>query len=155
MDASWKNMRGFRFILQPRYYMGINKGFFLAPEFRLKQYSFDDQLTLVNKATGAVLSNYEFPESQVLVGGAIVAGQQVILSKKNHLVLEITAGIGAKQRFIKRKQLPGGYDYYPDMRGFGLAPHYEYNNDGTPYFPAALRIIWMINASRKLIEKRN
>ena len=56
--------------------------------------------------------------------------------------MELTAGIGGKQRYIKRKGIPSGYDYIVGSGGFGLAPHYEYNNDGTVYYPLACRVIW-------------
>ena len=58
------------------------------------------------------------------------------------MVMELTAGIGGKQRYIKRKGIPSGYDYTVGSGGFGLAPHYEYNNDGTVYYPLACRVIW-------------
>ncbi len=58
--------------------------------------------------------------------------------------MELTAGIGGKQRYIKRKGIPSGYDYTVGSGAFGLAPHYEYNNDGTVYFPLGCRMIWKL-----------
>jgi Protein of unknown function (DUF3575) len=141
---SWKNLNGYRFIFQPRYYMGRRKAFFIAPEFRLKQYSYTTSFTFINSTTADTLQNYSHKASQLLIGGAFVTGKQVLLSRRHNLYLELTAGIGAKQRYIKRKNIPAGYKYYQQSGGFGLAPHYEWDNDGTPYFPVGLRLTWKL-----------
>ncbi len=140
----WKNLHGYRFIFQPRFYSGSNKSFFITPEFRLKQYSYNGSGTFINAASFDTLNSYPHRASQILVGGAIVFGTQTSLSRRNNLFLEITAGIGGKLRSIKRKNIPSGYKYYLQTGGFGLAPHYEWHNDGTPYFPLGFRLIWRI-----------
>lgn len=141
----WKNLRGFRFIFQPRVFINKRKTFFITPEFRLKQFSYNSALTFINKATVDTLWNYSHKASQVLVGGAFVLGDKFVLSERHHLYIEINMGIGAKQRYINRKNIPAGYKFYVAMGGFGLAPHYEWDNDGTAYFPMSLRLIWKLN----------
>ncbi len=141
----WKNLKGYRFILQPRYYFGPGKSFYLAPEFRLKHFSYNTSLTFINNSIPDTLRSYAHKASQVLAGGAFVMGKQFLLSKRHHLYLDVTAGLGAKQRYINRKNIPAGYKYEIQPGGFGLAPHYEYNNDGTPYFPLGFRLLWQLN----------
>lgn len=143
-DNSWKNLRGYRFIFQPRFYTGKNKTFFIAPEFRLKQYSYNNSLTFLNKTTADTLRNYPHKASQVLIGGAFILGSQFSLSSKHNFFIEITAGVGGKQRYIDRKNIPDGYKYYVQPGGFGLAPHYEWDNDGTAYFVFGFRLIWKL-----------
>jgi hypothetical protein len=140
-----KNMRGYRFIFQPRYYTDNSKTIFIAPEFRLKQYSYNASATFINSTTADTLTNFPYRGSQVLAGGAFILGGQIVLSKQNHLYLEITAGIGGKQRYIKRKNVPAGYTYEVQNGGFGFNPHYDRNNDGTPYIPLGFRLIWKLN----------
>jgi hypothetical protein len=144
MPRHWKNMKGERFILQPRYYLGGAKSFFIVPEFRLKSYSFDNSLNFINAATADTLHAFPFRERQLLVGGALVAGKQYPLSKKNCLYLEITAGLGAKHRLIKRKNIPGGYRFYNIKGGFALKPAYEDDNTGTVLFPLGFRLFWRL-----------
>jgi hypothetical protein len=142
--SDWKNLHGYRFIFQPRLYTGRNKIFFITPEFRLKQYSYNTSATFINNVSLDTLKNYDHKASQLLIGGALVMGFQARLSKAHNLYLEITGGIGAKQRYIKRKNIPSGYNYNLKTGGFGLAPHYEWDNDGTPYFPLGFRLIWRL-----------
>ena len=100
MPNQWKNMKGMRFILQPRYYMGKSKGWFIAPEFRIKFYSFNNELDFINSTTADTLHAFPFRERQLLIG-TLVVGKQYILSKRKGLYLELTACLGAKHRLIK------------------------------------------------------
>jgi hypothetical protein len=145
MPRHWKNMKGLRFILQTRYYLGESKAFFVTPELRLKTYSFDNSLNFINATTADTLNAFPFKERQFLAGGALVLGRQYHLSKKNGLKLEITAGLGAKHRFIKRKNIPGGYRFNNIKGGFALKPAYEDDNTGTVLFPVGFRLMWEIN----------
>ncbi len=142
--TQWNDLRGYRFIFQPRYYTGKGRNFFVAPEFRLKQFSYNTSLDFIDPAIPDTLKNYAHKSSQVLVGGAFVLGGQVTLSQRHNLFLEITAGVGGKQRYINRKNIPAGYKYEITMGGFGLKPHYDWDNDGTVYFPLGLRLIWKL-----------
>lgn len=146
----WKNMSGYRFIFQPRYYVGKNRTLFITPEFRLKQFSYTTALSFVNKTTNDTLYNYTHRASQVLAGGAFVIGGQFVLSEQKNIFLEVTAGIGGKLRFINRKNIPEGYEYKVQPGGFGLAPHYNWDNDGTPYFPLGFRLMWRLKNSKQL-----
>lgn len=146
----WKNMSGYRFIFQPRYYVGKGHTLFITPEFRLKQFSYTSALSFVNKTMNDTLYNYTHRASQVLAGGAFVIGGQFVLSERKKIFLEVTAGIGGKLRHINRKNIPGGYEYEVQPGGFGLAPHYNWDNDGTPYFPFGLRLMWQLNDPKKL-----
>lgn len=143
MPEEWKSMKGLRFILQGRYYLAGRKKFFLAPEFRIKSFSFNNRLTFVNDHSFDTLSNFSFREKQVLAGGALVIGRQIRISRNGKLFLETTFGIGGKQRFITRKNVPEGYkaDLRRGVDG-GLSPNYEYELNGTVYFPASCRIMW-------------
>lgn len=140
--SNWQNLKGYRFILQPRYYVKATKTFFISPEFRLKQFSYGGSLDFINKISADTLKKYNYEGAQFLIGGALVLGKQFTLSARHQLFLELTAGLGAKQRTIKRKNIPAGYNYYIQPGGFGLSPHYEWDNDGTVYFPLGLRLSW-------------
>lgn len=138
----WQNLKGYRFIFQPRYYIGSKRGFFITPEFRLKHYTYNTSAQLINDNTNDTLDNYYHKASQYLYGGAVVIGKQFNLSKQKNLFLEATVGLGGKYRTIQRRNIPDGYSYKITTGGFGLAPHYEWDKDGTPYFPLGLRFVW-------------
>ncbi|MEJ7627264.1 MAG: DUF3575 domain-containing protein [Ferruginibacter sp.] len=143
LNKEWSKLNGFRFIFQPRYYTGDARSFFITPELRLKGFNYHTTGNFINPAIADTL-NLNYKASQMLIGGAIVFGKKINLSANKKLVLEITAGIGAKHRSIKRKDIPAGYTYLFLENAFGLAPHTNYDNDGTPYFPAGLRLFWQL-----------
>ena len=123
--------------------MGKSKGFFVAPEFRIKSYSFDNVLDFINPTTSDTLHAFPFRERQLLIGGALVFGKQYSLSKRKGLYLELTAGLGAKHRLIKRNDIPPGYEH-TSTKVYGLAPSYEEHNTGTVLSPLGLRFMWRI-----------
>ncbi|MDB5200704.1 MAG: hypothetical protein JWQ27_113 [Ferruginibacter sp.] len=135
----WTNLSGFRLAIQPRYILKEFGDMFIAPEFRLKQFSINNIQTFVNYSSGDTLSDLHFREKQTLTGGALVFGKRVVLSKTCNL--ELTAGIGARMRWIQRKNIPAGYSIPTVKDAYGLAPHYEFE-DGMPYFPIGIRISW-------------
>jgi len=70
----WKRLSGFRIIMQARYYPGKRKTFFIAPEFRLKHYTYNSTASFLNTTISDTLNNYPFHGSQWLTGGALVFG---------------------------------------------------------------------------------
>lgn len=145
--TNWKNLKGFRFIFQPRFYTDRSKTFFIAPEFRLRHYSYNATASFINSTTSDILNDYPYKGAQLLVGGALVIGDQTVLSRRRHLYLEVTAGIGARQRHIKRNNVPAGYSYYHYVRpfSFNLFSFYEDNNIMEPYAPLGFRLLWKLN----------
>jgi len=140
----WQHLKGYRFILQPRFYTKRGSMFFIAPEFRLKHYSYKATGSFINSTIGDTLNSFPYQGSQVLIGGAFVVGGQIVLSRRHHLYLEITGGIGSKVRHIKRAKVPADYHYYYYRRN---AFSTGYNDDGRidPYVPLGFRLIWKLN----------
>lgn len=142
---NWKNLQGYRFIFQPRYYTNRSKTFFIAPEFRLKHYTYNATANFINSTTADTLNSYPYKGLQLLVGGALLIGGQAVLSRRHHLYLEITTGIGAKQRHIKRNNVPAGYFYYHSYRAYIFNPSYDDNYRIDPYVPLGFRLIWKLS----------
>ncbi len=143
--AAWKNVKGYRFIFQPRFYLDRNRFFFLAPEFRIKQINYHTSLNLINNNLQDTLFDFFHRAHQSQVGSAITIGGRVWLSKDHKMMAELTVGMGAKMRYINRRNVPAGYKYEPVTGGWGLAPHYEWDKDGTPYIPMGLRLVWKLD----------
>ena len=142
----WKNLQGYRFIFQTRYYINREKTFFIAPEFRLKHYAYNTTGAFLNPATADTLFSYPYHASQLLLGGALVFGGQVVLSNKRQLYLEMTSGLGAKHRRIKRTGFPAGYQYFYSRLEKGFSISYDENDTGAPYLPIGIRLIWKCNS---------
>jgi len=144
LNRSWKQVKGYRVVLQTRYYILSRNSLFITPEIRFKNFSYRSTGNFLNTASGDTLFNLPFKATQQLIGGAFVVGKQWYLSKNKNFSLEFTAGIGAKKRNINRRNIPEGYQYNSDKYSFGLSPHTETDKEGAPYFPIGLRLIWQI-----------
>lgn len=142
----WEKVRGNRFIFQPRFYIGKRKFFFVAPEFRLKRFNYTIGLDFVNAQTQDTLKNYIHRATQAQTGGGLVIGFRSWLSRKHNLTMEFTSGLGAKNRQITRKNIPSGYQFEHGWDGFGLAPHYEWDNDVALYIPCSIRLVWKLES---------
>lgn len=141
----WQRVRGARFLFQPRFYLGKRRVFFIAPEFRLKRFNYSVGLDFVNAQTQDTLKNYAHRATQVQTGGGLVMGVRGWLSRRHQLMVELTGGLGAKNRQINRQGIPAGYEYEYTWGGFGLKPHYELDNDVAIFIPCSIRLIWKLN----------
>lgn len=140
---SWKNLQGYRFEFQPRWYTGTRKLFFIALEYRLKHFTYNTSGTFINKAIADTLNDYSYKGSQVLSGGAFVIGKQVNISHR--LFLEITLGIGSKKRVITSKNIPAGYNLYEPERRQAFTLSYNENNVNEVYVPLGFRLMWRLH----------
>ena len=145
MNYNWQNMKGFRFIFQPRYYMGEDRNYFIAPEFRIKQYSFTnrDLLYFTKSGTQDSLTISNFGEQQLLIGGAVVFGREYKIFKRKNIFLETTIGFGLKQRIVKLDaNIPSDYKQSIGRKEWFYINYEE--NGGTFYIPLCARIIWKL-----------
>lgn len=145
----WKNFKGFRYIIQPRYYLNNRKNNFIAVELRYKNSTFNSKLNYFNKITKDSLLSFVTNENQKIFGGAIILGKTISLSK--YFFIEITAGFGARQRNIKRKNLPLGYEYFEIERytrepSFYREEYFERNKGQGYYLPIGIRFMWKIKS---------
>lgn len=141
---------GYRWLLQYRYSL-LNyhrRDYFWGAEFRLKGYGFTGTNTFINKITSDTLNRYNYKAHATSVGGALLFGTIFNLSKSRRWQMEITAGIGAKQKFVKYKNLPEGYELYVppfNRKPDALGPPEIDEAVGMPYFPCALRLRYVID----------
>lgn len=140
----WKNVKGYRFILQPRFYPGRDQSFFIAAEFRLKHYTYKSYDDFYNASGGDTLHDFHYDASQVLLGGAVLAGETISLDKKDHLFLELTLGLGSKVRKVKIENAPAGFEKIYYQRRYALSASYDINNANLFYMPLGIRIMWKL-----------
>lgn len=139
LPQDWNNLSGYRFIFQPRYFITKQHDFFIAPEFRIKSYSYNTISPFITPAFPGSIIDVSYRARQIIVGGAINIGGQFFINKKKNLYLDILVGIGEKQRSVKRN-VPDDYEYYRERGAFGLKPNYEAEGSA-PYFPAVFRFM--------------
>jgi hypothetical protein len=141
---------GCRWLLQYRYNLLKKRrwDYFWGAEFRLKGYGFTGTNAFVNKAINDTLNKYNYKANATSVGGAVLFGAIFNLSKNSRWQMEMTFGIGAKQKLVKYKNLPEGYELYvppfyrkPDV----LGPPDINEAVGMPYLPLAIRVRYQIN----------
>ena len=148
LPNKWKGVEGFRGIFQTRFYKGKKRNKFIAAEFRIKEYSFSNEssLTYTTGDTSNDIMFSNFKETQLLVGGALVFGKEYILVKKQNIYMEFTFGLGGKHRFIDRNfVVPDGYSQFVIRPIDGpFLNIYGSDNQGTIYFPLALRFFWRL-----------
>jgi len=140
---------GYRWLLQYRYSLlkKYRRDYFWGAEFRLKGYGFTGTNIFLNKITNDTLDRYNYKAHATSVGGAILFGKIFNFSKSSRWQMEMTAGIGAKQKFVKYKNLPDGYELYaPDFnrKPDALGPPEIDEAVGMPYFPIAIRVRYHI-----------
>lgn len=118
---------------------------FIGLEFRAKPYSFSAKRDFVNPATADTLHNYPFRASAFVYGGALIFGNTFDLSSDGRWKIECSFGIGAKERLVKFKTVPDGYQrpYYGKRIAFQLPSIDE--EIGTAYFPFAIRLRYVLD----------
>jgi hypothetical protein len=119
---------------------------FIAAEFRYKAFSFSSKGNFVNPSIRDTLYGVSFNANTNTLGGALIFGSTFNLSADEKWKLELTAGMGCKQRFVKLKTLPAGYQVYRDLfpKDGPTIPLLQ-EEAGFPYFPFAVRLRYVIN----------
>jgi hypothetical protein len=139
----FNNLKGFRGIVSGKYFYQNKYGFFVGADIRIKQYSFNGKTTFVNSQLRDTLNSYQYKPKHTLIGIAFFWGKRFKITANGKFELEGNIGIGAKRRFIKRKNVPIGYSKleYLDNRRISPIPDDDIEQD-LPYFPATFRFIY-------------
>jgi hypothetical protein len=120
---------------------------FMGIEFRIKPASFSKKGSFVNNALNDTINNYPYKARFVSIGSALIMGHTWDISSNGKWKLEVAAGIGAKHRFVKYKNLPAGYKrpvYEFDGGPAFRIPDID-EETGAVYFPCAIRLRFVLN----------
>lgn len=151
------NLEGFRLITQYRYYFRhplmpfslLRRGIqsdesYITLEARLKNYQFSGTKNFINPQRNDTLGAYSYRASATVYGGAILLGDVYDLSRNSRLKLEVSAGIGVKQKVVKMTNLPAGYRLLEgEIKEWGFVPRI-YEPHGFLYLPFAIRLRFKI-----------
>lgn len=115
---------------------------FMAVEFRFKKYNLSGTANFINQALQDTLFNHPYQAKANVLGGAILFGAAYGLGDGGRCKIEVTLGIGHKQRTVRFKDIPENYkvsDLNPRMFSLNL-----YESLGSPYLPFAIRLRYRI-----------
>lgn len=139
------SLKGFRFLGQYRYHLQKKNNWFIGAEFRLKMYEFTGNNTFVNNTSQDTLKSVSYNANAVSLGGAFVFGNTFNISKNGMWKIEITAGIGAKQKLVSFTGALKEYEIIINRKLDGLAPPYVFEAVGMPYIPCTIRLKYHIH----------
>ncbi len=136
------NLQGIRIITNFKYYYYNKHGMFAGADLRIKNYSFNDKNTFINKQTNDTLTNFGYRASNTIIGAALFWGKRFKLTANGKFEMEGNVGIGVKQRRISWKNIPDGYLKQELFEGgFSVLP--DRDKEGAyPYLPATVRFIY-------------
>ena len=139
----FKNLKGFRNITSLKYYYNNKYGFFTGVEFRIKNYSFDDQTNFENVLAGDTLTRFNYKSSHTLIGVGAFWGKRFKLNSNGKFEMEGNIGVGVKKRMIDRMNVPAGYTKIEYAQKDRISPIPDNDIEGTLiYFPAIVRFIY-------------
>ncbi len=138
ISNNWSSLRGFRCIIQPRYFCTPSRQFFIAPELRVKNFNYNTTANFINTANPDTLNNFPTRVRHHTIGGAIVVGRQFQIHE--HFMMELSGGIGIRKRKVMYKEPKDYFVEIPETR-FGLSPKYP-QSLSLPYFPVGVRFVW-------------
>jgi hypothetical protein len=158
---SFERLRGARMILQYRYHflqqwrplINFGNGIrrmrekhqpFIGVELRLKPISFTTTGNFINTTVNDTLYGYSFSANAFTYGGALIFGETFNLSANEKWKLELTMGIGAKQRNVKLKTVPAGYKVLPVERVAFQSPLLQ-EEAGGALIPFAVRLRYILD----------
>jgi hypothetical protein len=137
---------GIREILAMKFYFGPRQSLFAAAEFRWKQVYYHDVENFASLTTSAELKNYTYTLENIIFGGAVWFGGRIKISQNHRWRLEPSIGLGIKSRTVVWHGVPKGYQYqtggleYNDP--ISISP--RYSTPGTIYFPASVRLVYVL-----------
>lgn len=142
--GSYINIKGFRSITTLKFTTSTDEWRrsrnFIAAEFRIRKFSFDDVQDFTDVASHNTIRDYWFKNNTTVKGLAVLAGKQKDMCENGKWVLEFTAGIGVKQTTVNRENTPANMTIVPVEAALGEIPNYR-NEQTSVYFPLALRVI--------------
>jgi hypothetical protein len=139
---------GIRQILQLKYFFGKNRDFFVAGEVRYKSFTTDYRDNFYDQTTRDTLS-FSHRSRYYFFGAGLQLGGRFRLGKSDHFFLELTGGLGVKQKTIIRYGVPSGYTYLP-IRSIDINAAELMNRPGAAlYLPGSMRLIYSFGRKLK------
>jgi hypothetical protein len=143
-EPAFENVNGFRNIFATKYSIFNNE--FIGAEFRIRNYSFSPKADFYNASSGDTLKDFRYKAKYSIFGVAFIFGRKFKLSRNNKLQLEISLGVGGREKATRRWAVPNGYvssqNSYPKIFP-GTTNNFE-RGFHSMYFPAALKLFYKL-----------
>ncbi len=114
---------------------------FLAFEFKIKSFNYNSERVLANKTTLDTLQKMNYQTNNFNIGAALLYGETYNISE--HFKIELTIGIGGRDKTIKYKNAKPGYEEIGRMPD-SYSPLNIDKPGGMPYFAVALRLKYLL-----------
>jgi len=142
-EGKYANVKGWRNIVTARFTIDEDEWrqskVFAAVEFRTKKLTYDDQADFTD-ASNNVIKDYTYRNKTFTTGIAGLIGKQVSLNESGTLMVEMTAGIGARNQSVTKENIPLNTSIVPKAAGFMEIPN-TVNSAISAYFPMGVRLI--------------
>lgn len=137
---------GMRIIGQYKYHQNAkHPSSFIGIDLRWKALNFSGKADFVQPVLKDTLHSFPFKARSNSPGAAFIFGQQFNISPKGKWYGDLIFGIGAKQRFVRYKNVEANYERIFYDGGLGLSFPKEDEEVVLPYFPFAFRICYRID----------
>jgi hypothetical protein len=137
----FKNLKGYRAFSNVKYFYNKRRGFFTGLEFRFKRYSFNHKDNFENIQLADTLSQYPYKATHTLFGIAAFWGQRVNLTRNGKFEMELSIGIGVKERYIDWG-IPAGYSKLKVRRPDAMPAPDPTVEGAVPYVPGVIKFIY-------------
>lgn len=135
-------LTGIRQIFQLKRFIGSDGHFFVAGEIRYKYFSYRDTADFSNPSINETIHNIPYHAYHTVFGAALQAGYRINLSKNGKFQVELTGGIGIKNKIIDRPGVPTGYtEYVTPSVDLNIYDFIE-SRGISIYFPGSIRVIY-------------
>jgi hypothetical protein len=161
-NTAFSKLRGSRWLLEYRYHFFNNRKrilpllpfrsmagkieTFIGIQGMVKPVRFNAKATFINPVLNDTLYNYPFTAKANTLGLALIGGSVINLSSNEKWKLEIAIGLGGKDRKVKLKNIPSGYQKASSLvirEWLYIAPLHE--NAGGLHMPISLRLRYSLN----------
>jgi len=137
---------GMRQILQFKRFINKNQRLFAAAEIRYIFFTFHSTELFGNTSLpDTILSN---TSHHYVFGAGLQLGYRLSLTKDNRLMLELTGGLGVKDKIIRWKGVPAGYKYMNSSTDVNVWSLIETSGPSV-YVPGSLRLVYTFGKKLK------
>ena len=133
---------GLRQILQVKRFLGKGGNFFIAGEVRYKYFTYRRYDAFVDTASQTMVNKVLATSIHNVFGGALQLGWRGPLTRNGKLLLEITAGLGIKKKWISWPGIPKGYEVADLSVDINVWDEMLRSESPSLYLPGSLRLIY-------------
>lgn len=146
--ASGGKTSGMRQILQLKRFISKNQGLFIAGEIRYSFFTYHASNNFINIAVHDTILNLSNTSNHYVFGAGLQVGYRWPLTNDSKFMLELTGGLGIKNKIIRWHGIPAGYKYIHASIDPNIWDFIETSGISV-YLPGSLRLIYTFGKKLK------